>query len=81
MQRPPPIPPHAWRVGEWRGVWLVSAFAALASPRSFLTSVSCFPASPIAPQLPSNLYKIKFFGDEGYILGSSGVLLKTTSSA
>jgi photosystem II stability/assembly factor-like uncharacterized protein len=34
-----------------------------------------------ADDLPSNLYKIKFFGDEGYILGSSGVLLKTTAAA
>ena len=30
-----------------------------------------------ADDLPSNLYKIKFFGDAGYILGSSGVLLKS----
>merc|ERR1712146_875509 len=30
-----------------------------------------------ADDLPSNLYKVKFFGDTGYILGSSGVLLKT----
>jgi len=34
----------------------------------------------VADDLPSNLYKIKFFGDEGYILGSSGVLLKTNSA-
>ena len=30
-----------------------------------------------ADDLPSNLYKVKFFGDTGYVLGSSGVLLKT----
>lgn len=28
-----------------------------------------------ADDLPTNLYKIKFFGDKGYILGSNGVLL------
>lgn len=35
---------------------------------------------PVLPQaaddLPSNLYKIKVFGDTGYILGSNGVLLR-----
>jgi len=31
----------------------------------------------VADNLPSNLYKIKFFGDNGYILGSNGVLLRT----
>lgn len=30
-----------------------------------------------ADDLPTNLYKIKFFGDKGYILGSNGVLLST----
>jgi len=30
-----------------------------------------------ADDIPTNLYKVKFFGDTGYILGSSGVLLKT----
>ena len=30
-----------------------------------------------ADDLPTNLYKIKFFGDKGYILGSNGVLLRT----
>jgi len=30
-----------------------------------------------ADDLPSNLYKIKFFGNNGYVLGSNGVLLKT----
>jgi len=29
-----------------------------------------------ADDLPSNLYKIKFFGKNGYVLGSNGVLLK-----
>ena len=29
-----------------------------------------------ADDLPSNLYKIKFFGNNGYVLGSNGVLLK-----
>lgn len=29
-----------------------------------------------AEDLPTNLYKIKFFGDEGYILGSGGIALK-----
>jgi len=29
----------------------------------------------IADDLPTNLYKIKFFGNKGYILGSNGVLL------
>ena len=29
-----------------------------------------------ADDLPTNLYKIKFFGDTGYILGSNGVLLR-----
>ena len=28
-----------------------------------------------ADDLPTNLYKIKFFGDKGYILGSNGILL------
>ena len=28
-----------------------------------------------ADNLPTNLYKIKFFGEKGYILGSNGVLL------
>ncbi len=31
----------------------------------------------VADDLPSNLYKIKFFGSTGYILGSSGVLLRS----
>jgi photosystem II stability/assembly factor-like uncharacterized protein len=31
----------------------------------------------VADDLPSNLYRVKFFGDAGYILGSSGVLLKS----
>merc|ERR1719217_1845293 len=30
-----------------------------------------------ADDLPTNLYKIKFFGDTGYILGSNGVLLRS----
>jgi len=30
-----------------------------------------------ADDLPTNLYKIKFFGDRGYVLGSSGILLST----
>ena len=34
-----------------------------------------------ADDLPSNLYKIKFFGDAGYVLGSNGVLLKYAGSA
>jgi photosystem II stability/assembly factor-like uncharacterized protein len=29
-----------------------------------------------ADDLPSNLYKIKFFGDRGFILGSNGLILK-----
>jgi len=29
-----------------------------------------------ADDLPSNLYRIKFFGNQGYILGSNGLLLK-----
>ena len=29
-----------------------------------------------ADDLPTNLYKIKFFGTTGYILGSNGVLLR-----
>ena len=29
-----------------------------------------------ADDLPTNLYKIKFFGKTGYILGSNGVLLR-----
>jgi len=33
-----------------------------------------------ADDLPSNLYKIKFFGNTGYILGSNGVLLKGISA-
>merc|ERR1712151_1229226 len=28
-----------------------------------------------ADNIPTNLYKIKFFGNKGYILGSNGVLL------
>jgi len=31
-----------------------------------------------ADDLPTNLYKIKFFGNTGYILGSNGVLLRAT---
>merc|ERR1719327_1056942 len=31
----------------------------------------------VADDLPTNLYKIKFFGNKGYILGSNGVLLST----
>ena len=34
----------------------------------------------VADDLPSNLYKVKFFGNTGYILGSNGVLLKGISS-
>jgi photosystem II stability/assembly factor-like uncharacterized protein len=30
-----------------------------------------------ADDLPSNLYKLKFFGNNGYILGSNGLLLKS----
>merc|ERR1719454_2269560 len=30
-----------------------------------------------ADDLPTNLYKIKFFGNKGYILGSNGILLST----
>jgi photosystem II stability/assembly factor-like uncharacterized protein len=30
----------------------------------------------VADDLPSNLYKVKFFGDQGFILGSNGVLLR-----
>lgn len=33
----------------------------------------------VADDLPTNLYKIKFFGDTGYILGSNGVLLRGTA--
>jgi len=29
-----------------------------------------------ADQLPTNLYKIKFFGETGYVLGSNGVMLR-----
>ena len=32
-----------------------------------------------ADDLPTNLYKIKFFNNKGYILGSNGVLLTTTA--
>jgi len=32
-----------------------------------------------ADDLPTNLYKIKFFGNTGYILGSNGVLLRLES--
>ena len=32
-----------------------------------------------ADDLPTNLYKIKFFGDRGYILGSNGILLTNRS--
>merc|ERR1719506_1493320 len=31
----------------------------------------------VADNLPSNLYKVKFFGNKGWILGSGGVLLRT----
>jgi photosystem II stability/assembly factor-like uncharacterized protein len=30
-----------------------------------------------ADDLPTNLYRVKFFGNQGYILGSSGILLKS----
>lgn len=30
----------------------------------------------VANNLPGNLYNVKFFGDDGYILGSAGILLK-----
>jgi len=30
-----------------------------------------------ADNIPTNLYKVKFFGKTGYVLGSSGVLLRT----
>ena len=33
-----------------------------------------------ADDLPTNLYKIKFFGKRGYILGSNGVLLQTVGA-
>lgn len=35
----------------------------------------CAVRPQVADDLPSNLYKIKFVGNKGYILGSNGVLL------
>ena len=32
-----------------------------------------------AKDIPGNLYRVKFFGDKGYALGSDGVLLKFTA--
>jgi len=34
----------------------------------------------VADNLPTNLYKVKFFGNTGYVLGSSGVLLRIQES-
>jgi hypothetical protein len=34
-----------------------------------------------ADDIPGNLYKIKFFGDKGFVLGSEGVVLKYRGSA
>ena len=31
---------------------------------------------PDAKDVPGNLYRVKFFGDNGWALGSDGVLLK-----
>jgi len=34
-----------------------------------------------ADNIPGNLYKVKFFGDKGFVLGSEGVLLREKDSA
>ena len=34
-----------------------------------------------ADNIPGNLYKIKFFGDKGFVLGSEGILLRYTGKA
>jgi len=34
-----------------------------------------------ADDIPGNLYKVKFFGDKGFVLGSEGVLLRYKDSA
>ena len=38
-----------------------------------------FKFNPDAKDIPGNLYRVKFFGADGYALGSDGVLLKYTA--
>lgn len=63
----------------WKGdkeVWAVGGSGVIFESKD---GGETFKFNPDAKDIPGNLYRVKFFGDDGYALGSDGVLLKYTA--
>lgn len=61
----------AWR--NDKNVWAVGGSGVIFESSD---GGSSFKFNNNAKDIPGNLYRVKFFGDEGFALGSDGVLLR-----